>query len=331
LKVDLPLVGDINKILADNGLPFEVEFTQKINVFDGRIAVAWSGPSIQAKRALRVLENISSQEKLTVDDVLGELKAIDPSKISQLKLIGVLLEEVNGTIIKASLFSLRVPQENIPNFGTGHVAGSGHDAFLKLLQRGNWLARTNATEYNVAHGLLCALINEEYRTGNTIANRWGGGFEALAFSPASGRFEKIGDILHTFWEVEENSEDSVRLFPFFYKSTYWRDALVIRTAAFEPLKNGELRLKDNGLKLIPPLLKEINEYNLAELGTVDFSYRAVCCHVLINKISNRDCMFLVDQRESGQDVILHIDQSSGQLHISDYLPGIIKMELSTRK
>ena len=43
LKISLPLVGDINQILSDRGLPFEVKFAQKINVFDGRIAVAWSG------------------------------------------------------------------------------------------------------------------------------------------------------------------------------------------------------------------------------------------------------------------------------------------------
>ena len=97
LKVKLPLVGDINQILADNDLLFEVvDFAQKIHVFDGRIAVAWSGPSIQAKRALQVLADIFSQEKLTVDDILGELKLIDQAKIDQLQLIGLLLEEVNG-------------------------------------------------------------------------------------------------------------------------------------------------------------------------------------------------------------------------------------------
>jgi len=331
LKVRLPLVGDINQILADNGLPFEIEFAQKINVFDGRIAVAWSGSSIQAKRALGVLANISSRQKLTVDDILVELKAIDQTKIDKLQLIGVLLEGVSGTTCNTGLFLLRASPENIPNFGTGCVGGSGRERFLQILQSGSWLTQANATEYHVAHGILGALTNEEYRTGNTIANRWGGGFEALTFSSTSGYFEKVGDILHTFWEVEENSEDAIRLFPFFYKTTYWRDALVLRTASFEPLNSGELRLKTNDITVIPPLLKGINEYDVAELGHVDFTYRAVCCHVLINKPSNRDCMFLVDQRESGQDVIFQVDQGSGHLHISNYLPNIIKMELSSRK
>ena len=291
LKVNLPLVGDVNQILADNGLLFEVDFAQKIHVFDGRIAVAWCGPSIQAERALQALADISSRPGLTLGDILGELKAIDP-KIDQLKLIGLLLEEVSGTTIR--YFSHRVPYEDIPNFGRGYVAGSGRDAFLQLLQKGNWLAEPNFTEYHVAHGLLGVLTNEELRTGNTIANRWGGGFEALTFSLRSGRFEKVGDILHTNWE--EKSDDSIGLFPFFYKTTYWRDALVIRAARLESFPDTGWRLNTNDIKLIPPLLKEINEYDLAELGSVDFSYRAVCCNVLLKKPSNR-VLCLVDSRK----------------------------------
>jgi len=37
LKVTLPLVGDINDVLAKNGLPFEVRFTQKVNVLADRL------------------------------------------------------------------------------------------------------------------------------------------------------------------------------------------------------------------------------------------------------------------------------------------------------
>jgi hypothetical protein len=319
LKVNLPLVGNINKILAANGLPFEVEFAQKINVFDGRIAVAWSGPSIQAKTASGVLACIASKPNLTVPNIDGELKAIDRAKIDQLQLIGLLLEEVSGTTVKGSFFSHRVPREDIPNFGQGYVAESGRSAFLQMLQKGDFLAQTNANEYDVAHGLLAVLTNEEYRTGNTIADRWGGGFEAL--TSRSGRLEKVGDILHTLWEV--NSDGSIGLFPsFFYKTTYWRDALVLRTASFESFQDNELRLKTNEIKLIPPLLKEINEYDLAELGSVDFSYRALCCHVRLNKPSNR-VMFFIEERESGQDALLRLDVP-GELHISKHLKDKIK-------
>src|ERR1700677_3216916 len=84
LKVNLPLIGDINQILADRGFPFEVNFAQKVHVFNGRVAVGWSGPSVQAKRALEVIAAISAQEGLTEADIKLELKAIDPEKINHL-------------------------------------------------------------------------------------------------------------------------------------------------------------------------------------------------------------------------------------------------------
>jgi hypothetical protein len=132
-------------------------------------------------------------------------------------------------------------------------------------------------------------------TVHTIANRWGGGFEAPTFSQESGRFEKIGDVLHTFWNITEHSDSPIALFPYFYKTTYWQDALVLRTASLD--FNGT-KLKTNDITVIPPLLKGVEDYDLEELGPVDFSYRAVCCDVLIEKQSNRDLLVLADQGPS---------------------------------
>lgn len=233
LKINLPLVGDINQILADRGLLFEVKFAQKINVFHGRVAIAWSGPRIQAERAVRVIAAISSRPNLTATDILTELEVIDRAAIDRLQLVGLVLEGVTDTTISSSLFSVRVPSAQISNIGEVRAAGSGREAFLQLLQRTDWLAQPDANQYQVAHGLLGALTNEEFRTGNTIANRWGGGFEALTFSQESGRFEKIGDVLHTFWNITEHSDSQISLFPYFYKTAYWQDALVLRTASLD--------------------------------------------------------------------------------------------------
>jgi hypothetical protein len=321
LKANLPLVGDINQILAERGAPFEVSFVQKLNLFNGRIAVAWSGPLIQAERALRIIAQMSIRPDVTADRIISELEAVERSAIDQLQLIGLVLEEVTSTTATSSLFSIRVPPVSLDNIGNVFAAGSGRDAFFQLLGRANWLS-SGAIAYHVAHGLLAALTNEEFRTGNTIFNRWGGGFEALTYSPASACFEKIGDILHTFWAVSEIAGDTIGFLPFFYKTTYWRDALVLRTASLEGAK-----LKTNDINLIPPLLNDIADYNLADLGSVDFSYRAVCCHVLIEKAAGRDLLLVVDQREARQDVLFTLDGSRGELHISDYLPSIIREQL----
>ena len=177
------------------------------------------------------------------------------------------------------------------------MAGSGRDAFFQLLQKGRWLAQPNAKQYQVAHGLLGALTNEEFRTGNTIANRWGGGFEALTFSQESGRFEKIGDVLHTFWGYHRTfgspslcSHSFIRL-----HTGKTHSCCEVQSG----LTNGT-KLKTNDITLIPPLLKEINDYDLEQLGPVDFSYRAVCCHVLIKKQSNRDSLFWLTSVSPGR-------------------------------
>lgn len=325
LKVNLPLVGDINQILADRGLEFEVSFAQKIHVFDGRIAVAWSGPVVQAERALRVLAAISSRQALTRSDIVAELNAIDPSAIDQLQLIGILLRGVTGMTVEASIFSLRVQPVNIPNIGSVYCAGTGRDSFFELLQQTNRQSTTEANEYQVAHGLLGALTNKEFITGNTIANRWGGGFEAVTFSATSSRFEKVGDILHTFWRVTENSADPINLLPYFYKTTYWQDLLVIRAASLD--FSSTVKLKTNDIQLIPPLLKDIGDYNLADLKPVDFSYRSVCCHVLIEKSEGQDTLLLIDQREGEQAILFTVDESGGRLHLTEYLPCIIREQL----
>ena len=248
LKVNLPLIGDINQILADRGFPFEVQFAQKINVFDGRVAVGWSGPWIQARRALQVIEAISSRKDLTESAIKDELSAIEPEKIDHLQPIGLILEGSNGPRVRYSGFSLGAPYAHIHNFGRVCGAGSGSSAFFELLQKGDWLQR-DANVYQVAHGLLGALTNEEYRTGNTIANRWGGGFEALTFSTYSGRFEKVGNVLHTFWKIKDGASDTLGLLPFLYKTTYWRDVLILRTASVESRQDGTLKLKTNDVTL----------------------------------------------------------------------------------
>src|SRR5215211_6739040 len=58
LRANLPLVGDINKVIADRGFAFEVSFAQKVNILGDRLAVAWCGPAMQAEREIRALSAI---------------------------------------------------------------------------------------------------------------------------------------------------------------------------------------------------------------------------------------------------------------------------------
>jgi hypothetical protein len=331
LKATLPLVGNINDVLAIHGQPFEVAFCQKVNILSDRLAVAWAGPMIESERALRALSLLSTRPNLILDDIGCELTVIR-ERIANLQLVGTLLGEARGSMRTAHHFTLGVPDANVANIGRVLAAGTGRDFFLNLLGKSNWTNSGAGNEFQVAHVLLCALVNEEYRTARTILNRWGGGFEAVSCSQRTGQFEKVGDILHTFWKMREHEDKSLALTPMFYKTTYWRDALIIRFARLEEAGADTFRLASNDLTLIPPLLKQVDDYDLNELGSVDFSYRAICCHIFIEKSENRDLVFFVEQREShAPSFEVELGASYVRLNISPNLTDAIIDETRTQR
>jgi hypothetical protein len=164
----------------------------------------------------------------------------------------------------------------------------------------------------------------EYRRGGTIENRWGGGFEAVTFASDSGRFQKVGDVLHTFWTVDSRSPGNAQFSPIFYKTTYWRDALIIRSARFDSVAERTFQLTMNSVELIPPLLKNAREYNLAELGPVNFSHKVLQCHVSLKRPDGRDILQLVQPAKPGETVELDIrEDGSGRLHIPGALSKMV--------
>lgn len=117
LKVTLPLVDDINEVLAKNGVPFQVDFCQKVNVLSDRLVVAWSGRMDEAERALRVLSRISTHANLDLGDIGRELNAIDPQRVAHLQLVGTLLGDTQGMMRTAHCFTFGVKATNISNLG----------------------------------------------------------------------------------------------------------------------------------------------------------------------------------------------------------------------
>jgi len=294
--------------------------------------VAYAGPVIQARRALNVLAAISSRPNLTLADIRQELDAIDPDRINELQLIGEIITDVRGTTITSSRFVMRVPATEVPGLGTVYAAGTGKGEFVRLLSETDWTMNGGANEFQVAHAIVGALVNKEYRQGGTIEDRWGGGFEAVIFASGPGRFQKVGDILHTFWIVDTSSPDKAQLVPWFYKTTYWKDALIIRYASFDKNTDGTYQLKMNSLELIPPLLRDVKNYDLAELGAVDFSYKALCCHVSIQRPGSRDVMHIIKPPRPGAILELEFqdNNSSGRLHIPGELSRMVIEEARAR-
>jgi hypothetical protein len=328
--VILPILGDVTQALARRGLRFGITFKQKVNLLGDRLAVAWSGPIEQAERAIRVLSSLSPTG-LQLDDIDEALTAIDPDAICRLRLLGILIRDVRGRTVEASCFSIGVPNVRLPSLGEVAAAGSGRDHFLQVLNTTTWEGPATRDEYQAAHTLLGLLTNEEFSTGNTIAKSWGGGFEAVTFSHATGRLEKVGNILHTFWKLTGRTLASLQLYPMFYRTGYWQDALAIHSARFDEVSKGMYTLGKTSIDLVLPLLKDIGDYKEKELE-LDFSYKAMCCHVLIeNPTGQEDRIVFIYPVGSEPSVQLEIKgDRSGRLHIAGQLSRSIFGALEKR-
>ena len=328
-SVNYPLIGNIDPHLQSAGLSFGVAFKQKVNLVNDRLAVSWSGPLEQAERAVRVLSELRGNLQLA--DIQAALSAIDEGAIDKLQLIGFLIRGVTGKTVEASQFYLGVPGISVPGIGAVHVAGLGRDKFLALLNEIKWTKLEKDNEYQAAHALLGALTNEEFDSHNNIRDRWGGGFEAVTFSIASGRLEKVGDILHTFWKVSDPTLSTIDFYPRFYKTTYWNDALIVRTARFEEIAKGTFKLAGTEFDIVPPILKEVNDYSLSELEEIGFSYRVLCCHVLVETTDSSGRFIYMEQMGDQPQVLLEARIGApGRLQVSGELSAKIIEEVGKK-
>jgi hypothetical protein len=86
----------------------------------------------------------------------------------------------------------------------------------------------------------------------------------------------------------------------------------------------------NSLDVIPPLLKDITDYDLNQLGPVDFSYRVLCCHVAIERGGRRDVMHIVEPQKPGSTLALEFNGTSGRLQIPEEISKAIIEEAQAR-
>jgi hypothetical protein len=97
-------------------------------------------------------------------------------------------------------------------------------------------------------------------------------------------------------------------------------------------KESIFQLAENSFELIPPLLKDIDEYDLKELGAVDFSHKVLCCHVAVEKSDGRDVIHIIQQSKPGEVIELQFNDidTSGRLHIPGELSKTVIEEALRR-
>jgi TPR repeat protein len=87
----------------------------------------------------------------------------------------------------------------------------------------------------------------------------------------------------------------------------------------------------NGSWVDEEAMKWIRKAAERDFQYAQFSYRAICCHIIIEKSDNRDLILFVEQREHPRHFTFELEASSGRLHISSNLTNAIIDEARTRQ
>ncbi len=316
----LPFIGEINSRLAATGHSFRVSLCQKLHVFEGRLAVGWSSnDALQAERALKVLRDVAKKNDLTFDDVREALDAIVPEQIKDLKLIGLILRDVDGNQISASVFSHDAVTKEVSGFGEVRAAGSGVNTFIEVLRNGETTEPT-ATPANdpwVALGVLGSLLNHELSTGQSIEERWGGAYEAVSYSRQTSRLEKLDNVLHTFWSWRDGKlEFQTR----FYFAKYFGELLALRSVEYEIAEcKLNMRPLSDYVTLVPSQLRELRSEDRESIGHVEFSFDYICCHVWIHESgqkSPKGAIILAGPKGGDYDVEVSIAEDGSLLRLT---------------
>ena len=302
--LNIPASAAINKNFPDDHKLRIHSLVQKINVLSDRLIVAFSGDGDQAKDVAEVLSGIAHSIILDEELVLSTLDNIEVERKDKLQIIGVLTtpdsDDPNG--FQYRFFGNGVKKTYLgPSFGKmGVVAGSGIEDFLEVLQAfsPNVGMLVSASENSfiqaelLSAALACQFTGYEFSTGKNLMASWGGGIELLV--PWAGKFKKLDHIVHLFWKVVSDRKGRHRLVlePRFVKNQYWDDTLLIRVVELADRNGGQL-LRDE-VHLVPPVLKDVADYDFSELPEMNFDSKTLCNYVeLRHEDGSIDCLSMV--------------------------------------
>lgn len=287
-KVDIPAADDINSLLPAERTRSISGLRQKLNILSDRLIVAWCGSSLQARVAMREMLEMEEKGTLSHDNLIAYIDNANPKDVDDLSLLATICTpDGNGQGgLHFEHFDFNFTQMN--NETEDHsVSGTGSDTFLEILpQATNGLKKT-ARETNeafiqlesLALGIANQFIGREILTGQNLLHWWGGGIEVATLRDA--KFQKTGNVLHTFWIVDPD-HNSLFLKPTFLKYDYFNDALVIQKFDCRP-SNGKIAVKAHDYRIYTPLLKGPNVYNFAEFPLPPLTYDHLCCHLQSRK------------------------------------------------
>lgn len=178
-------------------------YFQKVNLLSPKLAVAWSGSKDEATSYFNEIISTQSHINPKIENLINITNDINPD----LQIIGMLMEKDRYHWFSRNcklIDNCRIDASETL------VGGSGMSKFLEFTEFLDFhFPDGNPTKRDMllgkALGIIGVLLSEEIRTGSTIRDLFGAGYEIVLIDE-NNNFKKFSDITYVFWDVGKDKE-----------------------------------------------------------------------------------------------------------------------------
>lgn len=292
-EICLPTIGKISNSHLSNGIYRPTKLCQKVNLLGPKLAIAWAGTMSYAKD---FMQNIIAKKlhNNPERDALRDTFA----KIGDHEKLSVICLYRNGKEICMFDFNASRIEPLIKGFEWFKAAGSGYDALLDIasnLESNTTSGHPNKLEEGItsAVGIAIGLISDEIRTGFTLQNLFGAGYEIL--HPLGRDLTKLCYLTYLFWSVEEEAQGVWKLQPFPFlasKYTYHGDILIIRSVRLSSnIVVNSCKIDSDELHAISPIYRIVDIKELVGYTPSSLNSKMMCNVFLYKNYSGREGAF----------------------------------------
>src|ERR1051326_903280 len=265
LRPSLPTVGDSQMVFPE-GAGFTITgLSQKVNVLNDHLMIAWAGRSYIAKSILRDLKTRIAAEPFTIETIKDYFESFRTSENkNEVQFAGTFMENTKA-------FSFAVGCEVVANatFGDVCIGGSGTDdakSFLRNFEPPQLLDGANPSPLleGISRSLMMTahLLQLELMSYSSLLQFYGAGYEIASL--IDGRLAKIGDVTYLFWHADVSGNSIQLSYPYHVcRYAYRNGVLAIRSARLRFDNSDGILASDQGVYLVEPAFRAISEIGRA--------------------------------------------------------------------
>lgn len=275
--VALPAMLDVNAHLPEEAWGSVSGVTQKLNILNDSLMVAWAGSYLQARLALRHLDEAVRAGASTSQDICFALDAI-AGEIGDLSLLGLVVRpDGRPDGVAVASFAWDVGTDELDGVDV-RLAGTGQwharELLPRVLQLSDKLTPLEQAIYT-GIGLGGALVGRETDTRLNLVEMWGGAIE-IGFV-ANGRIQKLDRVLHMQARVARVADGLVQfqLWPKFTHYSYLGEYLLVATIEWTTAAGPAVE----ELHVVSPLLRHTPPPIDGAREPADFAHDYLCCYV----------------------------------------------------